>query len=116
MKIIQYVLAVVFILSGAAKLLSLPFELAAFERWGYPLAFMYFIGVAEVSGGVALVANILKKWAALGLSLLMLGAVFTHVMHQEWPMLVAALLILFGSMVLTLNGWKREQAPNHIEH
>ena len=46
-KILIYFLAAIYFLSGAAKLAGLEFEITAFERWGYPLWFMYFTGLAE---------------------------------------------------------------------
>jgi uncharacterized membrane protein YphA (DoxX/SURF4 family) len=105
-KILSYVLAVVFLLSGGAKLAGLDFELAAFERWGYPLWFMYFTGLAEVAGGFALAANLLRKFAAPALAALMIGAVVTHVIHSEWPMFIIALVIFSSSVVLTMKLWK----------
>lgn len=105
MKIIPYILAIVFLLSGGAKLAGLEFEIQAFTRWGYPIEFMYFTGLAEVAGGMALVLNILKKYAALGLSLIMVGAMGTHVLHNEWPMLAIAAVIFALSVLLTKDLW-----------
>lgn len=87
---LSILLSLVFLASGAAKLAGLAFEIAAFERWGYPLWFMYAIGVVEVAGGVGL---LLRRWSALaglGLATMMIGAVATHVIHAEWGMLIAA--------------------------
>ena len=53
-KLLTYLLALVFFLSGAAKLLGLEFEIQAFDRWGYPLWFMYLSGVVEVAGAIGL--------------------------------------------------------------
>ena len=110
MKIITYILALVFIASGAAKLAGLEFEIQAFTRWGYPIEFMYFTGLAEVAGGLALVFNILKKYAAIGLSLLMVGAMGTHILHNEWPMLAIALVIFVLSVFLTKELWRATPA------
>ena len=44
-KMINYILALIFILSGGAKVAGLEFEIVAFERWGYPMWFMYLTGV-----------------------------------------------------------------------
>ena len=96
-KILSILLALVFLASGAAKLAGLEFELAAFERWGYPLWFMYLTGVIEVCGGIALMIKRLSASAAVGLSMMMIGAVATHVIHSEWPMLVVASGILLAS-------------------
>ncbi|MDO8826182.1 DoxX family protein [Methylophaga sp.] len=88
------ILAVIFFLSGAAKLASLDFEIQAFERWGYPLWFMYFVGVVEVSGAVVLLFKQVRSLAAAGLGLFMIGPVVTHVLHAEWGMMVVALAIM----------------------
>ncbi|MBT8448296.1 MAG: DoxX family protein [Gammaproteobacteria bacterium] len=110
LKIITYILALVFIASGAAKLAGLEFEIQAFTRWGYPIEFMYFTGLAEVAGGLALVFNILKKYAAIGLSLVMVGAMGTHILHHEWPMLAIALVIFVLSVLLTKDLWRAAPA------
>ena len=108
MTIIQYLLALIFIASGSAKLFGLDFELQAFERWGYPLWFMYLTGLLEVVGGLAIAANILRKFAALGVTVLMIGAIGTHVLHQEWPMLAVASSIFIMGVVYTRHLWKAE--------
>lgn len=101
-KLLSVVLAVIFIASGSAKLAGLEFELQAFERWGYPLWFMYFTGVIEVLGGIGLLLRRFSALAAGCLALMMIGAVATHVIHSEWPMFVAASLILTFS---ALRAW-----------
>jgi putative oxidoreductase len=110
MKYVNYILAAIFILSGSAKLLGLDFEIEAFQRWQLPLTFMYIVGLLEVAGGAALVANILKKYAALGLSLLMIGALVTHFQHNEWPMFAIAGSILIASCANAFSIWFRQ--PN----
>lgn len=87
-------LAVIFLLSGAAKLAGLDFEIQAFQRWGYPIWFMYLVGVIEVSGAAVLMIKQLRALAAAGLSLFMTGAIVTHVLHAEWPMMMLALTIM----------------------
>jgi len=87
---LSVVLSLVFLASGGAKLVGLEFEILAFERWGYPLWFMYFIGSVEVAGAMGLVVRRVSAAAAGGLALMMLGAMGTHVIHSEWGMLSAA--------------------------
>ncbi|AQQ66362.1 hypothetical protein Mag101_00885 [Microbulbifer agarilyticus] len=99
-RITIYSLALIFTLSGGAKLLSLPFEVEAFERWGYSLPFMYTIGLLEVAGAVGLLAPRVSALASLCLAVLMLGAIATHLIYGEWPMLVVASVIAFTS------GWR----------
>jgi uncharacterized membrane protein YphA (DoxX/SURF4 family) len=93
-RLINALLSAIFLASGAAKLASLEFEVTAFERWGYPMAFMFLIGALEVAGGVGL---LLRRWSALAaaaLTPLMWGAMGTHLIHQEWPMLAVASAIM----------------------
>lgn len=97
---VSVVLALVFVASGVAKLASLEFELAAFARWGYPLWFMYATGVIEVVGGLALLVRRVSALASVGLGGMMIGAVATHAMHAEWPMLILA------SAIMALAFWR----------
>ncbi|MEW6590520.1 MAG: DoxX family protein [Pseudomonadota bacterium] len=93
-RILSYILAALFIASGGAKLASLPLEVEAFARWGYAPVFMYVIGVLEVAGAVGLLIPRLSALASLCLAGIMVGAVATHAIHAEWPMLGLALAIL----------------------
>lgn len=92
-RIASVLLALIFAASGLAKLASLQFEIDAFTRWGYPLWFMTLTGCLETAGAVGLLIKRLSALASACLALLMLGAIATHVMHQEWPMLVIATAI-----------------------
>ena len=103
-KALPVVLSLVFLASGGAKLAGLEFEIVAFERWGYPLWFMYFTGVVEVAGGIGLLIRRFSALAAAGLATMMIGAVATHVIHAEWGMLVAATVILGLSAVRAWRG------------
>ena len=69
------------------------FEVAAFARWGYPPLFMTFTGVLEVAGAIGLLLPRLSALASACLLGLMLGAIGTHILHQEWPMLALAMAI-----------------------
>ncbi|WP_290888147.1 DoxX family protein [Arenimonas sp.] len=99
-RIAVYTLALVFAASGIAKLLSLPFEVEAFARWGYPPYFMYLTGVLEVAGAIGLLVRRVSALAALCLAGLMLGAIATHLVHREWAMLVLA------SGIAALAAWR----------
>ncbi|OOG25151.1 hypothetical protein B1C78_06965 [Thioalkalivibrio denitrificans] len=93
-RIVSWILALIFLLSGGAKLAGLEFEIEAFTRWGYPLWFMYLAGTLEVAGGIALLVPRISALASAGLVAFMIGAVATHVVHAEWAMLVVALVIM----------------------
>lgn len=93
-------LVLIFLGSGAAKLASLEYELLAFARWGYPLWFMYLTGVIEVLGGLALLWRRITALVAAGLGCFMIGAVATHAVHAEWPMMGLA------SAIMVLGFWR----------
>lgn len=52
-----------------------------FERWGYPVWFLYFIGVLEFGGGLALLIPRITRYGALVLAVVMLGALVTRLIH-----------------------------------
>lgn len=104
MTYITALLSLIFVLSGSAKLGGLEFEIQAFDRWGYALWFMYAIGMAELAGGLALWWSRMSAWAAAGLSMLMMGAVGTHILHAEWGMLTIASAIFGLSLWRTWQG------------
>ncbi|HSG66155.1 MAG TPA: DoxX family protein [Gammaproteobacteria bacterium] len=102
LRIVSYLLALVFAVSGGAKLASLPSEVEAFARWGYTPSFMYLIGILEVAGAAGLVIPWLSALASICLAALMLGAIGTHAVHREWPMLATAFAIC---CLATWRGW-----------
>lgn len=97
--IFSIVLSLVFLLSGVAKLAGLAFEIAAFERWGYPLWFMYTIGALEVAGAIGLLIRRTSALAGSSLGLMMIGAVATHFRHAEFGMLVVAIIFSALSII-----------------
>lgn len=92
-------LVLIFVTSGSAKLAGLEFELAAFERWGYPIWFMYLTGFIEFFAGLGLLMKIPRRIVSLGLAGLMLGAAVTHIVHAEWSMLLLACTILLMTLI-----------------
>ncbi|MBU6122643.1 DoxX family protein [Hymenobacter siberiensis] len=76
--ILQALLAASFIYAGSQKLMGLDGTMAMFGNLGLPGWFGGFIGVAEVLGGIGLLVPRTVRPAALGLIVIMLGAVFMH--------------------------------------
>lgn len=76
--VLTLALTAVFLMAGRMKVTANPMMVMGFDSYGYPLWFMLFIGYAELFGAISLW---LKRWAlygAMGLSLILLGATFTH--------------------------------------
>lgn len=93
-RIAQAILVVVFLAQGGMKLLGLPFEIAAFARWGYSVQFMYGIGTLEVLGALTLLTP-WRAWGVMGLIIIMVGAIYTHFASGEAPMSGLAILMFF---------------------
>ena len=89
--------------AGFLKLSANPMEVEMFARFGYPLWFMYVIGVAEITGALGLVCGQfidarLPRFASLGLLAIMIGAITSHLMHDPLPMMLPAVIL---SMLLS---------------
>lgn len=77
----------------------MPFKTGSYERLGYPSFLMYILPVLKISGLVAILSNRSKKlseWAFSGFTLLLLLAIFSHIMVGDhiWPVPAIALLAL----------------------
>jgi putative oxidoreductase len=100
MKIIRAIISLIFIIEGVTKLLAVPFQIAFFNHWGYPLSFMYLIGSLELAGAIGLWIRPLRVYANIGLLGLMIGALYTHISrHDPFQMMGLAILasVLLGS-------------------
>lgn len=86
-------LAVPMIAAGSAKLAGVPALHESFAVMGLPSWFGYFIGAAEVAGGIGLLIPRLSALAALGLAPIMGGAVYFHLAFAV-PSFVPALVLL----------------------
>ena len=105
--ILQALLAALFIFSGGHKLLDLAGTTTMFEGLALPGWFAGLIGGAEVLGGIGLLVPRTVRLAAMGLIVVMLGAVFMHAtkipggLAKGGPAIVALLLLV---VVLVLRG------------
>jgi uncharacterized membrane protein YphA (DoxX/SURF4 family) len=108
--ITQALLAIAFLVAGGTKLMKSHEQMKADPHMGYANdysgGFLKFIGTAEVLGALGLVlpgllgiAPGLTPLAALGLAIIMAGAIWTHVRRGEMgmvaPTLALAALALF---------------------
>jgi uncharacterized membrane protein YphA (DoxX/SURF4 family) len=110
--VLQWVLAVMFLMAGAMKVMQSKEKLAEKMAWAndYPANTIKAIGMAEILAAVGLVvppltgiAPVLAPLAALGLVALMIGAAMVHKRRNETAMLmmnmmlgVLALVVVWG--------------------
>ena len=85
--------ALAFVAAGSAKLAGVPDLHASFAQMGLPVAFGYFIGLAEVAGAAGLLWSRTRVLAAAGLVVIMLGAIYYHVAYGV-PSPIPAIILL----------------------
>ncbi|MEE2778779.1 MAG: DoxX family protein [Acidobacteriota bacterium] len=89
-----------FLMSGSFKVIGDPNAAAEnFASFGLPSGMALFIGICEMAGGVGVLVPRLAGLAASGLIVIMLGAVYNHLVHtppaQALPPLILGLLCGF---------------------
>lgn len=105
--------AVVLLVASIATLSGL--MTSQFVAWGYDRDFALFVGVVELLGALGLVLPRTAGWAALCSSVVMLGAIGTHMVNGEF---IAALLPagVLGLLGLVLWGRGLVMEPTTYGH
>ena len=91
--ILQILLAGLFVMSAIPKLTSDPELVGNFTRWGMPGKIYLVIGFFELLGAIGLLIPRVAAAAAVGLMLIMVGALFTHLTNYEWGMAIVPLVV-----------------------
>jgi uncharacterized membrane protein YphA (DoxX/SURF4 family) len=94
-QIIAYVLGVAHLIFGVTKLVGIPSMIHEFtEIWNFPMWFMYFVGVAQVVGGLALFTRQLRMPASLAMALIMIGAIATTIVSGQIVNVIICAIVL----------------------
>src|SRR5215207_7776659 len=113
--ILTILLAVLMVGPGSQKFTSGVWE-RMFRQWGYPDGFYLVIGAIEVAGGLALLIPRLASYAAILLSIVMLGASATQVLrggrNGVGEVVFAALLALLA-FIRWNHRWRRRPRLQH---
>jgi len=78
-NVVSALLALIFMLAGIAGLIRADIVVERFQTWGYPVSLIPVIGLIEVIGAFALLVPSVASLGAIGLALVMVGAIVTHV-------------------------------------
>ncbi len=107
--VLTVLLTLAFLLSGIMKLTGAEQIRQGFENWGYPIIFMYFIGLCEVAGAIGLWLRRFSFAAKVCILLLMAGAVLTHLVFDGVGEAVAPIiLIILTAVALALHRKERD--------
>lgn len=111
-----------YLVASVGKSMNMPYMIGFFKQSGYALWFLYFIIAAETAGAIGVLLHFRLKTgalAAIGLILIMLGAVYTHVHnHDPFSDSYAALTQLLNlSFILLLYYFEKQvnRIPNDTQ-
>lgn len=105
--VLAVTLALAFLASAAGKLTGAATQM--FARWGYPRWFATLVGLFELAGAVGLLIPGATRYTILGLTLLMLGASYTHLANHEGIQVLRPVIFL---AVLWIVWWLRVTPRN----
>jgi len=107
--VLVVLLALAYLASAAGKLTGAATDM--FAHWGYPAWFATVIGILELTGAIGLLIPRTTRYAVLGLTLLMLGASYTHVSNHEGFQVLRP--IIFIALLWTV--WWLRRTPNILK-
>ncbi|WP_205327829.1 DoxX family protein [Glycomyces sp. YM15] len=105
--------AFMIVASGTPKLFAVESAAAGFDLIGWGDWFMYFVGALEIAGGVGLLIPRLSGPAAIGLSLLMVGAAIFNVAILDYPVITPLILLALFAGVAWV---RRDQTRRFFNH
>ncbi|MBO2033325.1 DoxX family protein [Siccationidurans ginsengisoli] len=103
--VLQVLIGLAFIFSGGNKLLHLTDTVDMFAKLGMPAFVTYLVAGGELLGGIGLLLPRFVRPAALGLIIIMIGAVFIHATKIPGGLLpkgLPALGLLLGLVIILL--------------
>jgi uncharacterized membrane protein YphA (DoxX/SURF4 family) len=118
--VVQVLLAALFLFAGAMKFIMPPAEMTK-QMPSMPIAFLYFIGVCELLGGLGMVLPGLLKirtgltpLAAAGLVIIMIGAVVVSYMTMGAAGIPAPLIAGLLAAFVAYGRWRLVPLPEKV--
>lgn len=104
--VLSVLLAIFFLRAAVPKLLGERVWTRMFAHWGYPHWFMFVVGATEVAASIALLIPRLARYAAMTLTVIMLGAAATHLRFGETHRVVENAVAI---TLLAIVYWRRSR-------
>ena len=106
--VLTILLTLAYLVTGVMKLSGGEQVRQGFENWGYPVFFIYVIGLCEVAGAIGLWVRRFSYAAKVCLILLMAGAAGTHLVFDTvTEALAPVILIVVIAVTLALHHKER---------
>ena len=97
---VQIIMSGLFLLASSGKIISHEQVIANFDHWGYPYGFYMVIGIIELLCGLLLLHPKSAGYASIMLIAVMGGAVVTHIVHEEWLILLKPISHAIGLLII----------------
>ncbi len=97
---LRILLALGFLAASSGKLTNNPQVIEMFSNWGFPANFHFVIGILEFVLAIMLLIPRTLKYALIGLGLLMIGALITHLTCD--PILQIIRPLIFMAIICTV--------------
>jgi len=108
--VLAILLALGFLAAATGKLTGAATRM--FAHWGYPAWFATLIGVLELAGGIGLLIPRTTRYAVLGLTVIMVGATYTHLANNEGLQVLRPIIFL---AILWTVWWLRGNPRNSVQ-
>ncbi len=108
MQILAYLLGLAHVVFGTTKLAAVPAVVAQFRGWELPPWMMYFVGVAQLLGGIGFFIRNIRLPSSFAMGLVMIGATVT-VLASGNERAVAPLTILLAALCFVVAGHRLVQ-------
>ncbi len=99
-KVLRSLISLIFFIEGSTKLLGFSFQIQNFTGWGYPLWFMYVVGIVELISAILLWTKF-SLYAQVLLLCVMAGAFYTHISHGESVQMMG--LAILSTLLILIN-------------
>ena len=97
------IISLMLLYSSMLKLVGFPGMEESFLVWGYSKAFMIIVGIVELALSILIFVEKTRKIGLTGLVFLMIGALFTHITHDQYEEIYTAVfLLVIGSCSFVL--------------
>jgi uncharacterized membrane protein YphA (DoxX/SURF4 family) len=89
------IVTLMMLMGGIIKLTGNPTALASFATLGLPASFATFIGICEIVGAFGILFHRTRTYAAGSIAIIMVGAVYYHLIHTPKAEAIPAFFVLF---------------------
>ena len=89
---VRILIALAFAAASMGKLTSSPGVLDRFATYGFPDGFHFIVGAVELVGAILILVPKTRRYAIIMLSVIVIGAAFTHLVHDPLIQLLRPLV------------------------